>query len=99
VDDGSPGRLRAYDLGDRKVAVAWLDGGALAAFDDMCTHEECPLSEGDLVGPWVVCYCHNAAFELETGAVARGPAEDPIRIYDVRAVAGELQVRLDGAGD
>jgi nitrite reductase/ring-hydroxylating ferredoxin subunit len=91
----SAGRMRAYDVpGAEPVAVAWLEGGALAAFDDTCTHEECSLSEGDIEGPWVVCYCHNAAFELETGAVARGPAEDPIRVHEARIVDGELQIRM-----
>ena len=95
VEDARPGEMRAYALdGERTVAVAWLPDGSHAAFDDTCTHEECPLSDGDLEGPWVVCYCHNAAFELETGAVARGPAEDPIAVHDVRAVDGQVQVRL-----
>jgi 3-phenylpropionate/trans-cinnamate dioxygenase ferredoxin component len=87
--------MRSYDVGDdRPVAVAWLEDGSLAAFDDTCTHEECPLSEGDLQGPWVVCYCHNAAFEIATGAVVRGPAEQPIRVHEVRAMDGELQLLL-----
>jgi nitrite reductase/ring-hydroxylating ferredoxin subunit len=94
LDDGRPGQLRAYDLGgDQPVAVAWLESGEVAAFDDTCTHEECSLSEGDVEGPWIVCYCHNAAFELETGAVVRGPAEDPIRVHETRIVDGELQIR------
>jgi nitrite reductase/ring-hydroxylating ferredoxin subunit len=93
LDDGRPGQLRAYDVGgDQPVAVAWLDGGEVAAFDDTCTHEECSLSEGDVEGPWVVCYCHNAAFDLETGTVMRGPAEDPLRIFPVRVEGGRILV-------
>lgn len=100
AEDGRPGRMRAYDLGDgQRVAVAWLESGSLAAFDDTCTHEECPLSEGDLEGPWVVCYCHNAAFEIETGAVVRGPAEDPLRVHEARIVDAELQIRIREDGN
>lgn len=95
ADEGRPGQMRAYELaGEEPVAVAWLENGELAAFDDTCTHEECSLSEGDLEGPWVVCYCHDSAFELETGAVVRGPAEDPIRVHEARSVEGELQIRV-----
>jgi 3-phenylpropionate/trans-cinnamate dioxygenase ferredoxin subunit len=87
--------MRSYQVGEeRVVAVAWLEDGSLAAFDDTCTHEECPLSEGDIVGPWVVCYCHNAAFEIASGAVMRGPAEDPIRVHEIRVMNDELQLRL-----
>lgn len=94
ADEGRPGQMRAYELAGEALAVAWLDGGGLAAFDDTCTHEDCSLSEGELEGPWVVCYCHNSAFELETGAVVRGPAEDPIRVHEARIVEGELQIRV-----
>jgi len=94
ADEGRPGQMRAYELAGEALAVAWLDDGGLAAFDDTCTHEDCSLSEGELEGPWVVCYCHNSAFELETGAVVRGPAEDPIRVHEARIVAGELQIRV-----
>jgi nitrite reductase/ring-hydroxylating ferredoxin subunit len=88
--------MRAYDLGDERVAVAWREDGSLVAFDDTCTHEECPLSEGELEGPWVVCYCHNGAFDVETGSVMRGPPEEPLRTYDVRVEDGDLQLRPRG---
>jgi nitrite reductase/ring-hydroxylating ferredoxin subunit len=88
--------VRAYDLGaGRVIAVARLEDGTLAAFDDTCTHEECSLSEGEIEGPWIACMCHNAAFEIATGAVARGPAEDPLRVYETRVVEGELQLEVD----
>lgn len=90
-----PSGMRAIAAGDRRIALGRRDNGDWVAFDDTCTHEECPLSEGDLEGPWVVCYCHNAAFDLETGAVMRGPAEDPLRVYAVREVDGQLEVELD----
>ncbi len=92
--DARAGQMRAYALGGETIAVAWLDDGSLAAFDDTCTHEECPLSEGELEGPRVVCYCHNAAFEVATGAVMRGPAEEPLRVHDVRVAGNDLQVRV-----
>lgn len=90
-----PSGMRAVVAGDRELAVGRREDGTWIAFDDTCTHEECPLSEGDLEGPWVVCYCHNAAFDLETGAVMRGPAEDPIRVYPIREVDGRLEVELE----
>ena len=75
-----------------EIAVARLDDGSFAAFDDACTHEECPLSESDLEGGKVVCYCHSSEFDVRTGAVLRGPAREPIRVYETRVVDGELQV-------
>ena len=95
--DVPTGEMRAFELGGTRVAVGHLDDGSWVAFDDTCTHEKCSLSEqGDLEGPWVVCYCHNSAFDIATGAVIRGPAEDPIGVYNVRTVGGEVQVRRVG---
>ena len=84
--------------GDLEVALARLDDGTVAAFEDLCTHEDCPLSTGELEGDRVVCLCHDSAFELATGAPVRGPADEPIRIFETRVGDGALEVLLpDGA--
>lgn len=94
-DAPAPGAMRAYPLGpDRTVVLARLDDGELVAFDDTCTHEECPLSDGDLEGDRVVCFCHSGEFDVRTGAVLKGPPEDPIPVYDLRETDGRLEVRL-----
>ena len=76
-----------------EIAVARLADGSFAAFDDECTHEECPLSEGELEGEKVVCYCHSSEFDVRTGAVLRGPATEPVRTYETEVVDGEVRVR------
>jgi nitrite reductase/ring-hydroxylating ferredoxin subunit len=81
-------------VGALELAVARLGDGSFAAFDDMCTHEECPLSEGELEGDRVVCYCHSSEFDVRSGEVLRGPAVDPLRVYATRVDDGELQVEV-----
>jgi nitrite reductase/ring-hydroxylating ferredoxin subunit len=96
----SVGRAEARpDLGAEivdglEIAFARLDDGSWAAFQDSCTHEECPLSDGDLDGERIICYCHSSAFDVRTGEVLRGPAEDHLTVYEVRVEGGELQVRV-----
>jgi 3-phenylpropionate/trans-cinnamate dioxygenase ferredoxin component len=85
--------LRAVTVGEAEIALARLDDGSWAAFDDACTHEECPLSDGDLEGDRITCYCHSSAFDVRTGEVLDGPAEDPLHVYEVRVIDGDLQVR------
>jgi nitrite reductase/ring-hydroxylating ferredoxin subunit len=87
-------QLDGVVIDDRELAVARLPDGTWVAFDDTCTHEECPLSEGDLEGERIVCYCHGSEFDLRTGEVVEGPAEDPLSLYPVRVQDGELQVTL-----
>jgi 3-phenylpropionate/trans-cinnamate dioxygenase ferredoxin component len=87
--------LGAAMVGGTEVALARLPGGSWSAFDNSCPHEECPLAEGDLEGDRIVCYCHGSTFDLASGAVLEGPAEEPLTMFDVRVVDGDLQVLLE----
>ena len=86
--------VNPYYLEDlkRRVSVARV-GGKLYAFDDLCTHEACPLSAGLLTGTTLMCQCHGSQFDVTSGDVLRGPA-DPLTTYEVREENGEIQIRL-----
>jgi 3-phenylpropionate/trans-cinnamate dioxygenase ferredoxin component len=66
--------------------------GTLYAIDDTCTHRGCSLGDGKLDGSTVQCACHGSRFDVTSGAVVRGPAEDPVRSYPVHVANGEVQV-------
>ena len=87
------GALRRVEAGGRAVCLGRVDG-SWVAFDDTGTHEECPLSDGELDGNVIVCPCHGSEFDLRTGDVLTPPALDPLPIYEVREQAGVLEVRL-----
>ena len=87
------GALRRVEAAGHAVCVGRVDGGWVA-FDDTCTHEECPLSDGELDGAIVVCPCHGSEFDVRTGDVLSPPALDPLPIYDVRVEGDALEVRL-----
>jgi nitrite reductase/ring-hydroxylating ferredoxin subunit len=75
-----PSEIRV--IGDSPVPVAVAHAaGQWFAFADACTHHECPLSDGYLEGTTIECDCHGSIFDLNTGAVLRGPAQMPIRVY------------------
>jgi nitrite reductase/ring-hydroxylating ferredoxin subunit len=90
---GGRPELDAVIIRDREIALARLDDGSWVAFDNSCTHEDCPLADGDLEGERVVCYCHGSEFDVRTGAVLEGPADEPLSVYPVRIEDGELQVQ------
>jgi 3-phenylpropionate/trans-cinnamate dioxygenase ferredoxin subunit len=87
--------VRPYYLGDRKrrISIARVDG-RLYAFDDLCTctNEPCPLSGGLLTGTTLMCQCHGSRFDVTTGAVINGPATEPLNVYAVHEVDGEIRV-------
>ncbi len=82
------GGLEMVLSGDRKVAVANV-GGELHAFDDTCTHRGCSLADGTLDGSVVTCPCHGSQFDVTTGAVVRGPAEEPVAVVDLNFLTAE----------
>jgi cytochrome P450/nitrite reductase/ring-hydroxylating ferredoxin subunit len=93
AESAPDGTLRRVEVGERAVCLGRVDG-AWVAFDDTCTHEECPLSDGELDGDVIVCPCHGSEFDLRTGDVLTPPALDPLPIYEVREQAGALEVRF-----
>jgi 3-phenylpropionate/trans-cinnamate dioxygenase ferredoxin component len=84
-----------FYLDDRKLRVSVARvGDRLYAFDDLCTCAEaaCPLSGGLLTGTTLMCQCHGSQFDVASGAVLRGPATEPLAVYETREVDGVIQI-------
>ena len=73
------------------VAIGRLDG-TLVAFDETCTHRQCPLTDGVLAEGSITCPCHKSRFDLRTGTPLNGPAVDPIRIRQIKLDGGHIYV-------
>ena len=82
VSELSEGEMKAVEVGDRTVVVLTVDGDVYA-IDDECTHQACPLSEGSLEGDVLECSCHGSMFNVRTGEVVEGPADEPVQTYNV----------------
>ena len=91
ASDIDAGRLRAFSVGGKKVAIANV-AGHFYGFDDTCTHMGCSLAAGDLDGTTVTCACHGSQFDVTTGEVLEGPAEDPIGTWKVELEGDDLAV-------
>jgi len=86
-----PGQLRAVDVSGTPVTIANA-AGHLYAIDDTCTHMGCSLARGTLDGTTLTCACHGSQFDVTTGDVIRGPAEEPVESHPVQVNAGEVLV-------
>ena len=89
--DVAAGQIRAFSVDGTKVSVANV-GGTLYAFDDRCTHQGCSLSNGSLDGTTVTCACHGSEFDVRSGDVLEGPAEDPVASWSVEVQGDEILV-------
>ncbi len=77
----------------KRIAVFKVDG-EFHAIDDFCTHEEAPLSEGEIEGCEVTCPWHGATFNLKTGECTGPPADENISAYKVRVVGEDIEVEV-----
>jgi nitrite reductase/ring-hydroxylating ferredoxin subunit len=67
-------------------------GDQYFALEDMCSHEEYYLSEGELDGYAIECPKHGAQFDIRNGKVLAPPAVVPVKWYETRVVGNEVQV-------
>ena len=73
LPDFPEGKMKKVSVKGKEILIANLNG-ELYSIDDMCTHEECSLSDGFLTGENVTCGCHLAQFNIKTGKVMQKPA-------------------------
>jgi nitrite reductase/ring-hydroxylating ferredoxin subunit/uncharacterized membrane protein len=75
-------QMKLVHVGNERIAVGRTERG-YAAFQDRCTHKGGPLSDGVLICGTVQCPWHGSQFDVNTGEVKCGPAQQAIRTYDI----------------
>ena len=90
----APDSVKAYEVGDRRLAVYNL-GGEYYVTDDECTHASASLAEGILEDGVIECTLHFGAFDVKTGAVKAPPCSFALRTYKVVLQGGDVYVDLD----
>lgn len=91
--DIGAGKVESFDVNGTRVSVANV-AGTFYAFDDVCTHRQCSLSDGDLEGRAVTCPCHGSRFDVITGAVLNPPAVVPVRTYAIRVADDAIAIQV-----
>lgn len=64
--------------------------GNLYAIGDVCTHDNGPLGEGEVVGFDISCPRHGGRFDIRTGKATRSPAFRDIPAYPVKIENGKI---------
>lgn len=95
ADDIPEGTGIRVEIDNTPVAI-WNVEGTLYATSDTCTHEEYPLTEGDLWGEVVECAYHGAQFDVRTGQVLSLPAIFALPTYPVKVEDGTVYVEWTG---
>ena len=97
-DVAEPGALRVeLEAGGHLEALAVVRfEGEIYAVEDVCSHAEVPLSEGDVEefkgAPTIECWLHGSCFDLRTGEPTNLPATEPVSVYPVRVEGEDVYV-------
>ncbi len=80
-------------VGETPVCLA-RSGGQLFAVNDICTHAEVSLSEGDVESGRIECWLHGSQFDLATGAPTGLPATVAVATYAVKTEGDDVFVAV-----
>jgi nitrite reductase/ring-hydroxylating ferredoxin subunit len=93
MNDLKPGRMKGIEVEQKKICLANVNGN-FYAIGNRCTHANCSLSDGTLNGPNIKCPCHSSIFNVQTGAIVKGPAKEPEPIYKVKLENGQILISV-----
>jgi len=94
MDEINPGQVRLVDVKGKQIALFNING-EFFAIDNMCTHDQASLAEGDISGHEVTCPLHGATFDVRTGEVLSPPADDDVACYSVRVTGTDIEVAVE----
>lgn len=91
TDELDVDQMKLLRVGDRRIVLARTENG-FAAFADRCTHKGGSLAGGVMTCGTVTCPWHGSQFDVDSGRVCAGPAEEPIETYPVEVVGEEVRL-------
>ena len=99
-DDLEVGAAVRVVIDEVPIALVRDSAGEIHAIGDTCTHGDISLSEGFVEdapsgkadGPSLECWAHGSKFSLLTGRPLSLPAYEPVPVYPVTIVDGDVYI-------
>jgi 3-phenylpropionate/trans-cinnamate dioxygenase ferredoxin subunit len=88
------GAAVSVELTETDVVVVRV-GDEIFALEDICSHAEFPLSDGEVDGHTIECLLHGSRFDLRTGKSLGPPATQPVRTYPVSVLDGDVYIDME----
>ena len=91
------GEARRFVVERIEIAVANICGGEFLAVDDICSHAESSLSEGevDVEEETIECARHGSTFDLRSGRPTVLPATIPVATFPVKVEGDTILIELE----
>ena len=91
LSSGVPLRV---ELDTLEVAVVRI-GDEVFAVEDVCSHADYPLSDGEVEDCTIECALHGSRFDLRTGKPTGPPANRPVPVFPTLVLGGDVYAELD----
>ena len=95
ISDLVDGKPQKFTIGNTDVCVARV-GSDVYAINDMCTHSEVSLSEGEMNGRNIECWLHGSEFDMATGEALTPPAIENAEVYSVTRDGDSVTITVEG---
>ncbi len=93
VEDIPNGERIFLEIGSHHI-VLFNMAGNFYAIGDVCTHDDGPLGDGDVVGFEITCPRHGARFDIRNGKALALPAVQDTPSYPTRVVGRKVEVGI-----
>lgn len=93
LDELKVDQMKLLHFSGKRIVLGRTTNGYVA-FDDRCTHKGASLAGGPMICGTVQCPWHGSQFDVETGAVKAGPADQKIAVYKVEERNEKVYVQL-----
>ncbi|GAB3122959.1 non-heme iron oxygenase ferredoxin subunit [Glaciibacter psychrotolerans] len=91
-DDLEPNQAVKVDIDGVPIALVRDGNGDVFAIGDTCTHGDISLSEGFVEDDTLECWAHGSKFSLRTGKPITLPAYEPVPVYQVELIDGDVYI-------
>lgn len=75
-----------------KELIVCRTGDSVHVFDNLCPHQNQPLTRGRVRNGFLFCPFHGMRFRLENGEALGQLCNTPLKKYDARVEDGQVQV-------
>lgn len=95
LDALAPGEVLGVVASGVEIALVRDEDGGIHALEDRCSHDDVPLSDGDVDGCALECWKHGSQFDLVTGRPQQLPAVRPVAVLPVRVDLSTGEIAVD----
>jgi 3-phenylpropionate/trans-cinnamate dioxygenase ferredoxin subunit len=93
LDDVTDGGALRVMIDGIPVAIV-RSAGEVYAIQDVCSHANVALSEGEIEDQTIECWLHGSRFDLVTGRPTGLPATQPVPVYPVKIDGDDILVAV-----